>query len=183
MRATTIGRDQITSDRWSKLASNQIAFHAFYSFQWNSKRSWLYTCRAYEVATWIVGSSCHPQFLWWFFFYIFLFCNGLFTFHWLFRCCLPNKPSIRQGWQNSAQNRYKNILRPDKCTYAFPRHCDYYTILVETGSNKCPVWAILTCALGFQWLRFWRRTSLTYCHLTGQLQTPPRTISWPVTIL
>ena len=102
------------------------------------------------------------------FFYIFLFCNGLFTFHWLFRCCLPNKPSIRQGWQNSAQNRYKNILRPDKYTYAFPRHCDYYTILVETRSNKCTVWAILTCALGFQWLRFWRRTSLTYCHLTGQ---------------
>ena len=51
VRATTIERDQITSDRWSKRASDQIAFHAFYSFQWKSKRSWLCTCRSYEIAT------------------------------------------------------------------------------------------------------------------------------------
>ena len=30
--ATTIERDQIKSDRWSKRASDLIAFHAFYSF-------------------------------------------------------------------------------------------------------------------------------------------------------
>ena len=51
VRATTIERDQITSDRWSKRASDQIAFHAFYSFQWKSKRSCQCTCRSYEIAT------------------------------------------------------------------------------------------------------------------------------------
>ena len=30
----------------------------------------------------------------------------------------------------------KKTLRPDKCTAAFPRHSDYYTILVEERSNK-----------------------------------------------
>ena len=55
MLATTIERDQVKSDRWSKRASDQIAFHAFYSFQWKSKRSWLFTCRAYEVPTCRLG--------------------------------------------------------------------------------------------------------------------------------
>ena len=76
----------------------------------------------------------------------------------------------------------KNTVWPNKCTAAFPRHSDYFTILVEERSNKCTFWAIFPCALDCQWLRLWRRKSLTYCHLISQFPRPPRVISRPVKI-